>query len=166
MEKEGLSLGEIVMGILIISDEIESKSFGQILSLKREIQGLRRNRVDLFVFSNKGILVNHEKIGEETDNPINILKKLLRKKTYDLIVISLKLVNLRRLFSQKRNVLNMIEMNSPQTNIFLFGASSTLDKLKEKRTKNVFLYARPGVSKLTKEFRNDVIDYIKTKKSE
>ena len=154
------------MRTLIISDEIDSKSFDQILSLKMEIQGLCRNQVDLFVFSNKGILMNREQIGEETDNAIEILKKLLGETTYDLIVISLKLVNLRRLFPEKRNVLNMIEMNSPQTSIFLFGASSILDKLKEKRIKNVFLYSRPGVSKLTREFRNDVIDYIKTKKSE
>jgi len=151
------------MNVLIISDETESKSFGQILSLKREIQESDRNKVDLFIFSKKGIFFNQELVEKEADKTVKLVERLLGENTYGVIIVSLKLNNLRELFPEKRNILDLIENTFPQTDIFLFGASSVLKKLDKERTNRVFLYPRPGVSKLTREFKNDVIDYVKTK---
>lgn len=153
------------MNILMISDETESKSFGQILSLKGEIQKFCGNKVDLFTFSNNGIFLNQARIGKKAYKVVELIEGVLGEKTYDLIVVSLKLSNLRELFPKKRNILDSIEDISPQTTTFLFGASSVINKLNKEKPIRVFLYSRPGVSKLTREFRNDVIDYIKTKKS-
>ena len=153
------------MNALIISDEPERKSFGQILSLKKEIQGLCRNKVDLLIFSNKGIFLNREQIGKKAGTAVKLLESLLSEKTYGLIVISLELNNLKKLFPEKRSILELIKDTSPQTGTFLFGASSVLNKLEKERIVRVFLYSRPGVSKLTREFKNDVIDYIRAKKS-
>jgi hypothetical protein len=60
-------------------------------------------------------------------------------------------------------MLDMIKDASPETTLFLFGASSVLKKLGKQSSDHVFLYPRPGVSKLTIEFKNDVIDYVRTK---
>jgi len=151
------------MNILIVSDEPERKSFGQILSLKKEIQELNRDKVDLFVISTKGIFLNEKQIGKEAGIFLKLLERLLIEKTYDLIVVSLELNNLEKLFLQKRGFLDLIRDISPQTDAFLFGASRVLDILEKGRMIRVFLYRRPGVSKLTLEFKNDVINYVKKK---
>ncbi len=151
------------MNVLMISDEPERKSFGQILSLKEQIEGLVRNKVDSLVFSDKGVFLNKERIGKEAGIALRLVESLLKERTYGLIVISLELHNLGKLFPEKEDILDLIADTSPQTATFLFGASSILDKLDKRKTIHVFLYSRPGVSKLTKEFRNDVIDYIKRK---
>ena len=154
------------MNILVISDEPERKSFGQILSLKKEIQRLGRNKVDLFVFSNMGIFLNKRRVGKKADMALKLLESLMSEKTYGSIVVSLKLNNLEKLFPKKRDILDLIKDASPQTDTFLFGASSVFSKLGKRRTNRVYLYSRPGVAKLTCKFKNDVIDHINAKKSE
>ncbi len=153
------------MNVLMISDETESQSFGQILSLIGEIQKFCGNKVDLLTFSNKGILLNQARIGKKAYKAVELLERVLSEKKYDLIVVSLKLSNLRELFPEKRNILDSIEDISPQTATFLFGASSVITKLNKEMPIRVFLYSRPGVSKLTRDFKNEIIDYVKTKKS-
>ena len=148
------------MNVLIVSDEPERKSFTQISSLKKEIMRLDRNKVDSFTFSKKGIFLNEERIGNNVGIALKLLESLLNERTYRLIVISLDLNNLRKLFLENQNILNLIKSTSPQTDTFLFGASSVLDKLKKEKTAHVFLYSRPDVSKLTKDFKNDVINHI------
>jgi hypothetical protein len=154
------------MNVLIVSDEPERKSFDQIISLKNEIQELGRDKVYLFIISNKGIFLNEERIEKRGGIVLRLLERVLNERTYGLIVVSLELNNLKELFPPKGNILDLIKDTSPQTDIFLFGASSILGKLERENTIRVFLYRRLGVSKLTKEFRNDVINYVKTKKSE
>jgi hypothetical protein len=151
------------MNILLISDDPERKSFGQIASLKKQMQGRGRNNVDLFIFSNKGIFLNQGKIGKKASLALTLLERLISEKKHDLIVVSLKLNNLKKLFPEKWNILDLIKRTSHKTDIFLFGAASVIDRLEKERKNRVFLYSRPGVSKLTSEFKNDLIAYIKTK---
>lgn len=150
------------MNILLISDEPERESFCQITSLKKEMQGLARSNVDLFVFSNKGIFLNQKQIGEKASLALKLLERLISEKKPDLVVVSLKLNNLKKLFPEKLNILDLIKSTSHKTDIFLFGAASVIDRLEKERNR-VFSYSRPGVSKLTSEFKNDLIDYIKKK---
>lgn len=154
------------MKVLIISDDPERKSFVPILGLRDEIQESGRNKADLLVFSNRGIFLNQEQIGRKADTTVKLLESVLSEKTYALIVISLKSSNLLKLFPEKRSILDLIKEISPQTDTFLFGASSVLQKLEKERATNTFLFSRPGVSKLTRKFKNDLIDYIKTKQLE
>ncbi len=150
------------MPILIISDDPERMSFSQILILKQKIQRLFP-KVDLFIFSKGNILLNQKLIGKTKDIAIRVLENILKKKKYNTIIISLSLNNLKKFLPKKRNVLEIIKEVSPRTDIFIFGASSLLNKLKKEELQNVFLFSRPGVNKLTIEFRNTVINHLQTK---
>jgi hypothetical protein len=151
------------MNILLISDEPEKKTFEQITILKKEMEQAGRNGVDSFIFSKEGIFLNQKQIGKKANITLKLLEIVISRKKYDLLVISLKLSILKNLFLEKRSILEIINNLSPKTNIFLFGASSVIDRLEKEKTNHVFLYSRPGVSKLTSEFKNDLIGYIKTK---
>jgi len=151
------------MRALMISDDPERKSFAQMLGLKKEIQNLHR-KVDLFTFSKAGILLNQEHFAKEQGMVAESLERLLRGKTYSEIIISLSLKNLRTLFPVEEDVVDTIEEISPETSVFIFGASSILQRLAKRKAPNVFLYYRPGVSKLTREFKNDVISHIERKR--
>lgn len=153
------------MNVLIVSDDPERKSFRQILNLRREIRGLGRHKVDLLLFSNNGLFLNQDQIGKKANATV-IFESVLRERTYGLIAISLKSSNLWKLFPEKRTILDAIEENSPQTDTFIFGASSVLERLDKERAANLFLYSRPGVGKLTRDFKKDLIGRIKTERSE
>ena len=150
------------MNILLISDEPERKTFDQITILKKEMERVGRNEVDSFIFSKEGIFLNQEQIGKKASIALKLLERLIVGKKFDLLVISLKLNNLKKLFLEKRSILDLIKNISPTTDIFLFGASSVIKTLDKEKTNHVFLYSRPGVSKLTIEFKNDLIDYVRT----
>ena len=148
------------MRALIISDDPESESFAQITALRQQIE-LRRYKVDLVVFQDEKIFLNRDKT-EKKENPIELLKVLLREKDYFIIVISLKIKYLVQLFPQGDDFVTTLKSISPNSALFVFGASTILGGIKDK--KNIFLYHRSGVTKTTTQFSNDIIDFLRPKK--
>jgi hypothetical protein len=147
------------MNILIISDDPERKSFYQILGLKQRIQELG-GKVDMFIFSKKGIFLNKRKFQKRSVPAIGLLEDILKKKEYATIVISVTLNSVKYLFPGKLNILRSILRISPRTNTFVFGASSMLDRIEKNEAIHLFFHPRHGVAKLTREFKNDLIAHI------
>ncbi len=148
------------MRALIISDDPESESFTQITALKQQIE-LKKYKVDLVVFQDEKIFLNRDKI-QKKEKPIELLKVLLREKDYFIIVVSLKIKYLVQLFPQGDDFVTTLKSISPNSALFVFGASTILGGIKNK--KNVFLYHRSGVAKTTTQFNNGIIDFICSKK--
>jgi hypothetical protein len=140
--------------VLIISDDPESKLFYQITSLRKAIQELGEN-VDLLVLSDKGTFLNKKRIDEKVRENSRFLKLISREKPYAVIVVSLELNNLKKLFLEKPNIFHFLRNCSPMTRTYVSGASSVLSKIP------LLVYPRPGVTKLTRKFKEDLIDYIK-----
>ena len=152
------------MNALIVSDAPERKSFTQILKLKEEIEELSCKSVDLLIFSNKEIILNRGQREKSSGNAFKLLRKLLTKRSHHLIVVSLEKTNLEKFLEADGNILNLIEETVPQATVFVFGAPSVLDKVDKSRSKQVSLYYRPGVSKVTAKFKRDVIEFIESSK--
>jgi hypothetical protein len=150
------------MNILVISDDPERKSFCQILDLEQRIQELG-GKVDMFIFSKKGIFLNRKQNQKRSVPPIGLLEDILKKKEYATIVISVTLNSMKYLFPGKLNILRSIPKISPRTDTFVFGASSMLDRIEKDKAIHLFFYPRRGVAKLTREFKNDLIAYLKKK---
>ena len=152
------------MNVLIVSDNPASKSFLPILRLKEDMEELIRKQIDLIAFSSNGILLNQRLIRKESslDAIRSTFEKIFEKKVYQVCIFSLTSEYLGRVFLGEWNLLNLINKNSPQAALFVFGASKMLNKLRtEHRTRSIFLFPRPGVAKLTREFRDKIIKYIK-----
>lgn len=148
------------MNILIVSDTPKRCSFAQILSLKEKIQQLGRHNVDLFTFGEERITLNSQRIGDTSGNIFDLLKRLFAKKSYRLIIVSLEKVNLKKLLKADADLSNLKEEIASQATFFVFGASSVLSKFEKLRSKEVHIYFRPGVSKLTAKFKRDVTDFV------
>ena len=150
------------MNILLISDDPNRKSFSQIHALK---QGLQETggMVDLLVFSGENVLLNKDRIGERhTAN--RLFENILTEKNYAIIAISLRVDNLKALFQEDRNFLKLVAEFSPLSEIFIFGGSSLLKRIQSLDCGlNLVLFKRPGVAKLTLEFKNELIGRIKNK---
>ena len=142
------------MNVLLISDNPENKTFYEVVSLKRAIQECGAD-VDLLTFSDTRISFNGKKA--EKDSGSEILRIVLKRKPYGVVVITLKLGNLRKFLEKGLNDLR----NCPKYPcIFVFGAGSALKEIEREGGVNLFLYSRPGVAKLTQGFKNDVLGYI------
>ena len=91
------------------------------------------------------------------------IEKRLITKSHDLAVISLKKENLGRLFSERRSILDSImdmPCQPPKPHFLVFGASSILDKFRDKESSRISFYPRPGVDKLAVDFKDDVLDQM------
>ncbi len=153
------------MNILIVSDNPASRSFLPILRLKEDIEELIGNQTDLIALSSNGILFNQSLTRKEPSLEIihSAFKNILEKKVYRVYVFSLISKYLDCLFSGEADLLNLIHENSPQAALFVFGASKMLSSLRTERgIRDLFLFPRPGVAKLTSGFRNEVLDYVRT----
>lgn len=152
------------MNVLIISDEPDRESFRQILLLKQYIKNLLRKKIDLLTFSYNGIFLNGKWMRSElSPNAIlSTLQNILKKKAYLVYIVSLELKYLKLVFQSEWSILNLIKKISPQAAVFLYGANSILKEVKiEQKTQSIFFYPRRGVSKLTRDFNNDIIKKIK-----
>lgn len=92
-----------------------------------------------------------------------IFLRLYCVESHDLVVISLELHNLKRLFLEKPSILDFLKNRSPNTRVYVFGASSIINRIEKNSGIHLSLYPRLGVAKLTCELKNDLIDYIKRK---
>jgi hypothetical protein len=146
------------MGVLIISDEPEKPSFHQIQLLKEEIQALGE-KVDLVTLTSTTICLNEKEIRKNSILMTFLEQRLLEKK-YSTIVVSLVLKNLKRLFSDSNNIVDIVQRLASETEIFVFGGHSLLKEVKKDKSSNLFLYQRPGVGKVTKQFKQDLVDHI------
>jgi hypothetical protein len=151
------------MNVLLISDDPEKSTFQQILYLKRRIENLRVERIDLVCFSRRGILLNSKILEREQDREIvlKVLEKVLEVGTYDLIGISLKADNLAKIFSDGSNILDLAKRIRPQSALFVFGAVSVVSGFtKRKELGSLQVFERHGVAKVTHEFKEAVIEEI------
>lgn len=146
------------MGVLIISDEPEKSSFHQIHLLKKEIQALGE-KVDIITLTSNRIWLNEKEIASDLTLMAFLEKRLLEEK-YQIIAVSLVLKNFKRLFSDSNNIVDTVEKLSSETEIFIFGGYSLLKEMEKDKVDNLFLYQRPGVSKVTKQFKRDLVKHI------
>jgi quinolinate synthase len=156
-------LADPEMGVLIISDEIEKSSFHQIHLLKEEIQALGE-KVDLVTLTRNTICLNEKEISKDLTLMTFLEQRLLEKK-YPIIAVSLVLKNFKRLFSDSNNIVDIVEKLSSETEIFIFGGYSLLKEMEKDKSDNLFLYQRPGVSKVTKQFKQDLVNHIRKRQT-
>jgi len=145
----------------MISDDPKGLLFGQITNLKETIQELKSN-VDLLLFSETDVLLN-DRILNGKASSVHFLEATLRRKSFDLIAVSMERDHLKELFLGKPSILDFLKEYSPQTKVYVFGASSLLDQIEKDSGIQLFLYPRRGVSKLTKEFKDDLVGFVKRK---
>jgi hypothetical protein len=146
--------------VLIIADEPEAPDFAQITGLRKAIQELV-GKVDLLAFSKDFIFFNQKKISEMGDTNIGSAQNILAKKRYTLIVVSLATDNLKKLFFQKSNIMQYLRNSPSRVRMYVFGASGLPDDIMTSRSVDLFPYSRPGEARLTQEFKNAILDYIR-----
>ena len=148
------------MKVVIVSDDPDGPSFYPIRKFKVEIEGLLGKRVDLISISQKAIYLDKTKklnISDNTDMKKR-LKEIFQTMNYNFYIFSLNSDNLSILLGNKSNILDFIESSGVE--IYVFGAWS---KLKSFQWGDIHLFRRPGVSKLTKEFKERVLSKMNSK---
>ena len=148
------------MKVLIIADEPEAPAFDQIIGLRNAIQELV-GKVDLLAFSRDSIFFNQKKISEKGDTNIGSVQNLLAKKRYTLIIVSLAVDNLKKLFFEKSNIVQYLRNSPTRIRMYVFGASDIPDEIVTSRSVDLFPYSRQGTVKSTQEFKNAVLAYIR-----
>lgn len=153
------------MNVLIVSDVPSRDSFNQILILKNEIQENCACNVDLLAFDDGKLILNGRPIGEtQGEQFFALFGRLLTEKSHSLIIFSLEKINLNRIFGIDKNVLKLIGKFVPEAAVYVFGASTVLANIAKPKGLQLFLYPRPGVSKLTAELKKDVVERIRRSK--
>jgi len=146
--------------VLMITDDPEAPAFEQITGLRTSVQELV-GKIDLLVFSKDSIFFNQKKISEKGDTNVGSAQNILGKKRYTLIIVSLETDNLKKLFFERSNIMQYLRNSPSRVSMYVFGASKVLSEIEASRSVDLFKYSRPGVAKLTQEFRNAVLDYIR-----
>ena len=123
------------------------------------------HKADLLVFSEKGVFFNKKIVSHKSEAAIDSIQDVLTKNAYSIVVISLTLYNLRRLLSDGGDIIGLVEKYSPGVVAFIFGSPNSLAKLKGNHPNaSFFYYPRPGVNKLTRQFKKDLLDYLQKSK--
>jgi hypothetical protein len=148
------------VNVLIIADDPEAPAFDQITKLRKAIQELV-GKVDLLALSREGIFFNQKKTSGKDDTDIGSVQSILANRRYTLIIVSLGTDNLKKLFFEKSNIMQFLRNSPSRISMYVFGASRVLNEIETSRSVDLFLYSRPGVSKLTQEFKNAILNYIK-----
>ena len=141
------------MKVIIVSDDPESQLYHQIIKLKKDIEKIIYTPVDVISLSTKNIIVDinrNIKISKES-NIKKQLEEIFQKIKYDFYIFSLNKNHITLLFKNKINILDQLDTNAE---IFIFGAWSEIRSLKGK---NIHIFRRPGVSKLTKQFKENIL---------
>ena len=146
--------------VLIIADEPEAPAFDQIIGLIKAIQELV-GKVDLLTFSRDSIFFNQKKISEKGDTNIGSAQNILAKKRYTLIIVSLAVDNLKKLFFEKSNIVQYLRNSPSRVTMYVFGASDIPDEIVASRSVDLFPYSRQGAVKSTQELKNAVLAYIR-----
>jgi hypothetical protein len=148
------------LNVLIIADDPESTLFHQISILEDAIKETGAN-VDSLIFSTRGAFFNKRKLQKKRHAEAYLLEPILNEKAYVLIAVSLGLSNLKKLFLEEPNALHFSKKFAPEARMYVFGASSILCKIKRDSNVSPFVYPRPGVARLTREFKDDLVNYLK-----
>jgi hypothetical protein len=146
--------------VLIITDEPEAPAFDQIVGLRKAIQELV-GKVDLLAFSKDYIFFNQKKISEKGDTNIGSAQNILAKKRYTLIIVSLGIDNLRKIFFEKSNIMQFLRNSPSRVRMYVFGASDLPDEIVTSRSVDLFPYSRQETEKSTQEFKNAILDYVR-----
>jgi hypothetical protein len=146
--------------VLIIADEPEAPAFDRIIGLRKAIQELV-GKVDLLAFSKDCIFFNEKKISEKGDTNIGSAQNILAKNRYTLIIVSLAIDNLKKLFFEKSNIVQYLRNSPSRVRMYVFGASDIPDEIVTSRSVDLFPYSRQGAVKSTQEFKNAVLAYIR-----
>lgn len=158
-------LGYDHVKVLIIADDPEAPAFDQIIGLRKAIEELV-GKVDLLAFSRDCIFFNQKKISEKGDTNVGSSQNILAKKRYTLIIVSLGTDNLKKLFFEKSNIMQYLRNSPSRVRMYVFGASKDLNEILTSRSVDLVPYSRPGVAKLTQEFRNAILDYVRNEQSQ
>ena len=153
------------MRVLMISDQLERKSFCQIESLKDALQNKTQQKIDLFVFSKESFLFNGQKTKEiDVFQTLKKLESIIDSGRYSLYVVSLEKLNIEKLFfSSSENILLKISKNLDEVTMMIFAAQSVLNRIKElpiDQKINLFFFPRRGVSKTSKQFTKQILKML------
>jgi hypothetical protein len=148
------------MKVLIIADDPSAPAFDQITRLRKNIQELV-GKVDLLTFSRKFVFFNQEKMSEKGDTNIGSVQSILANSSYALVIVSLGTDNLRKLFFEKSNIMQYLRNSPSRVSLYVFGASRVLREIETNRNVDLFPFSRPGVAKLTQEFKNAILGHIR-----
>lgn len=151
------------LNVLIITDDPSSPSFRSIRLLRDEIKMINQTNVDLLTISRWNVQFNGKQQKLAQGIAMGITKAIeqgITRELYDIFVISLSKDHLSIMLSGKKPVLDFIIRNFPKAAVFIFGSSSLFDKIKLEPEQYVLLCPRPGVSKITVDFKNNLLNYI------
>jgi hypothetical protein len=115
----------------------------------------------LLTFSRDSIFFNQKKISEKGDTNIGSAQNILAKKRYTLIIVSLAVDNLKKLFFEKSNIVQYLRNSPSRVSMYVFGASDIPDEILASRSVDLFPYSRQGAVKSTQEFKNAILAYIR-----
>jgi hypothetical protein len=146
--------------VLIIADEPEAPAFDQIIGLRTAIEELVE-KVDLLAFSRDCIFFNQKQISEKGDTNVGSAQNILAKNRYTLIIVSLAIDNLKKLFFEKSNIVQYLRNSPTRVRMYVFGATDFPDEIVTSRSVDLFPYSRQGAVKSTQEFKNAVLAYIR-----
>jgi len=150
------------MKVILITDDPDLKSFEGIVGLIRQIESLGVKTIDLVCYSQQNVFFNCR--GQASSQRTSIsLENILKRKKYELIIVSLKLENLRKLALCKKSIFVLFKKICPNSAVFVFGAKTAVVRLKQfVESGTIRIVYRHGVTKVTREFNQAVIDYIKS----
>jgi len=155
------------MKILMISDYPERPSFHQIEKLRKNLQAKSQQKIDLLVFSSKSLIYNEQKMKESDVAQIfKELASIIDRGLYSHYVVSLEKSNSEKVFfSEEENILKMISENPVKSSILIFAAQSVLNHIKEINARQklgleLCLFPRRGVSKISKEFKQQILEML------
>lgn len=147
------------MKVLLISDNPSQKTFHQIRKLTQNIRDMG-HKVDLLALLEEGYQFNRKNV-KESKTALDMLERVAKNDGYEAVAISLTKNNLERIFGEKNSAVELLGSITPQTHVFVFGALSILRNISDEEATRVHLCTRPGVDKLTREFRNTLIEYLR-----
>jgi len=156
---EELYSGYDWVNVLIIADDPEAPAFDQVTKLRKAIQELVE-KVDLLAFSREGIFFNQRKTSRKDNTDIGSVQSIIANRKYTLIIVSLGTDNLK-LFFEKSNIMQFLRNSPSRIRMYVFGASRVLNEIETSGSVDLFPYSRPGVAKLTQEFKNAILNYVK-----
>ena len=132
----------------------------------KQIEDVGVKNIDAFCLYENTLNFFKCEIGEENlkqgTSPAT-LETIMKKGRYELIVISLRSDNLKKLVLGEKNVILLLKRTCPKATVFIFGGRSVLKKVRKlESSRSIYTYERHGVAKLTQKFKEAIIAHIET----
>jgi hypothetical protein len=153
------------MKVLLVSDDPQKDKFVEIVGLAKQIENVGVKIIDVFCLCENTMNFFNCEIGEESlkqGTPSATLETILKKRRYELIVISLKSDSLEKLVLGEKSIIDLFKRICPKATVFIFSGTSVFEKLKLESSESIYAYDRHGVAKVTREFNAAIISHIRT----